>query len=105
MTTHARFEFALWHLPGSCRPEPGLIQGTLYPDLGGGTYTLEFLVDEMPCARMEHVTTDGDPVELEIEHECTTGPWNITVRIEHKAAPRSATREQIPQRICLASAR
>jgi hypothetical protein len=102
MTTHARFDFAENHLPGSCRPEPGLIQGTLRPDLGGGTYALEFLADAQSCASTADVTTDGAPIELEVEHKCAAGPHNITVRIERKEPAPTAIRDQIPQRICLA---
>lgn len=100
MTTHARFDFADRHLPASCTPEPGLLQGTLHPDLGGGTYTLEFLAGAQSCAIVENVTTNGDPVELELAHECDAGPQNITVRIERTDAHPMATRTQIPQRVC-----
>jgi hypothetical protein len=102
MTTHARFDFAQQHLPGSCNPEPGLIQGTLHPDLGGGTYTLEFIAGVAWCAGVDDVTTDGDPVELEVEHACAAGPLNMSVRIVRTEPRPTATRDQIQQRICLA---
>lgn len=102
MSTFARFEFDEKHQPGTCTPAPGLIEGTLYPDLAGGTYVLEFLGEDEEIARTGEITTEGDPVPLAVEHEREGGLANVVVRIRRLRRAPASTRTQIPQRVCLA---